>query len=205
VAVVVPYVRRYNPRYGKVRELVTSRAIGQLRTIHATAVASLLHAGTHYFDSMNFFTGDPEPAWCVGRLEDTSHVKADSWARQDPSGSGYFELRDGTRFTFDGASSGPASFLLSGTEGRLWVLNEARDILLWRTKDATLETITPPHQTQSVMYAGLEDLVLAMDTGTTTRCNAEQAARTLQIGAGGARVPAHRQQPRGPSRCSIAA
>lgn len=181
VAVVVPYVRRYNPRYGKVRELVTTGAIGQLRTINATAVASLLHAGTHYFDIMNYFSGDPEPAWGVGRLEDTSHLKSDSWARQDPSGSGYFELRDGTRYTFDGASSGPASFLLSGTEGRIWVLNEARDILLWRRQGGTLETIAPPTQTKSVMYAGLEDLVQAMDTGGTTRCNAEQAARTLEM------------------------
>ncbi|HEY8746088.1 MAG TPA: Gfo/Idh/MocA family oxidoreductase [Chloroflexota bacterium] len=181
VAVVVPYVRRYNPRYGKVRELVTSGAIGQLRTIHATAVASLLHAGTHYFDIMNFLSGDPEPAWCSGRLEDTSHLKPESWARQDPSGSGYFEMRDGTRFTFDGASSGPATFLLSGTEGRLWVLNEARDILLSRTNGGTPDTITSPAQTQSVMYAGLEDLVQAMDGGATTRCNAEQAARTLEM------------------------
>lgn len=185
VAVVVPYVRRYNPRYGKVRELVASGVIGQLRTIHATAVASLLHAGTHYFDSMNFFSGDPEPAWGVGRLEDTTHIKPDHWTRQDPSGSGYFEFRDGTRYTFDGASSGPASFLLTGTSGRLWVLNEARDILLWRAPGgpggAALETITPPAQTQSVMYAGLEDLVQAMDTGAATRCTAEQAARILEM------------------------
>jgi UDP-N-acetyl-2-amino-2-deoxyglucuronate dehydrogenase len=185
VAVVVPYIRRYNPRYATVRELVASGVIGQLRSIHATAVASLLHAGTHYFDIMNYLSGDPEPAWCVGRLEDTSHIKADSWSRQDPSGSGYFECRDGVRYTFDGASGGPASFLLSGTAGRIWVLNEARDILLWRTKGAAngvaVETIAPAEQSQSLMYAGLEDLVHAMDTGETTRCNAEQAARTLEM------------------------
>ncbi|HEV7213866.1 MAG TPA: hypothetical protein VGP33_01980, partial [Chloroflexota bacterium] len=89
------------------------------------------------------------------------------------------------RYTFDGVSSGPASFLLSGTSGRLWVLNEARDILLWRAKEGpggtSLETVTPPAQTQSVMYAGLEDLIQAMDTGGTTRCNAQQAARTLEM------------------------
>jgi predicted dehydrogenase len=188
VAVVVPYVRRYSPRFGKVRELVTSGDIGELRTIHATAVGNLLHAGTHYFDIMNFLSGDREPAWCVGRLEDTSQVKAGHWARQDPSGSGYFEFHDGLRYTFDGAATGPASFLLAGTAGRLWVLNEARDILRWQAKGSAngvaVEAVPSPPQVQSAMYSGLEDLVHAMDTGATTRCNAEQAARTLEMALG---------------------
>lgn len=199
VAVVVPYIRRYNPRYATVRELVTSGEIGQLRAIHATAVAALLHAGTHYFDLMNYLSGDPEPAWGVGRLEDTSHIKADNWSRQDPSGSGYFEFRNGLRYTFDGAAGGPASFLLSGTAGRIWVLNEATDILLWRTRATAdrvvVETIAPAEQTQSLMYSGLEDLVHAMDTGEPTRCNAQQAARTLEMA-----LAIHESQQHGNSR-----
>jgi hypothetical protein len=44
-----------------------------------------------------------------------------------------------------------------------------------------VEAVPSPPQVQSAMYSGLEDLVHAMDTGATTRCNAEQAARTLEM------------------------
>jgi predicted dehydrogenase len=190
VSIVVPYVRRYNPRYMRVRYLITNGAIGQLVSIHATAVGSLMHAGTHYFDVMNYFNGDIDPAWVAGRLEDTSHIPADRWTRNDPSGRGYFEMRNGVRYTFDGASSGATSFLLSGTEGRLLVLNEACDVTLWRkdTKGTSrwFEKIEVdvPEQKTSVMYAALEDLIRALDTGEATRCNGEHAARTLEMALG---------------------
>lgn len=190
VSVVVPYVRRYNPRYVRVREMIESGAIGRLLSVHATAVSSLMHAGTHYFDIMNYFSGDPEPAWCVGRLEDTSEIPEGRWTRKDPSGSGYFEMQDGVRYTFDGASSGSASFFLSGTEGRLLVLNEARDVTLFKNGGEPAsrwfgaEPVVVPDQTSSVMYSALEDLVNAIDSGEPTRCNERHAARTLEMALG---------------------
>lgn len=190
VALVVPYLRRYNPRYIKVRELVASGAIGEVLTVHATAVGPLLHAGTHYLDIMNYLTGDSEPSWCVGRLEDTTTIPAGRWERLDPSGSGYFEVRNGIRYSFDGLSKGSISFLVSGTEGRILMMNDARDITLWRKEAGgngrgfEAIPIVAPKQTQSLMYSALEDLVHALDTGEPTRCNETHAARTLEMALG---------------------
>src|SRR5439155_12820007 len=81
---------------------------------------------------MAYLAGDPEPASAWGRIEPIPPDANSPTARVDPTGSGYVEHTNGVRFFLEGVSGGAIAFMISGTDGKLIVLNDARESELWR-------------------------------------------------------------------------
>src|SRR5439155_13737736 len=81
---------------------------------------------------MAYLAGDPEPASAWGRIEPIPPDAKSPTAKVDPTGSGYVEHTNGVRFLLEGVSGGAISFVISGTEAKLVVMNDAREAELWK-------------------------------------------------------------------------
>lgn len=185
VTLACAYYRRWNPRYEALRRLIAEGSIGRLVSVTAIGVGNLMHAGTHYADIMAFLAGDPQPAWAWGRIEPIPADAKSPTAKVDPLGSGYIEHTNGVRFFLEGVSGGAITFIISGTEGRLVVLNDARDAELWRRPGAggrwlEREAVDLPAPDRSPTLAALEDLVESSAAGRETACGVRQAARAME-------------------------
>lgn len=96
-------------------------------------------------------------------------------------------MENGVRFFLEGVTPGVTSFVLCGTEGRLQIHNDARDVELWRRPEGSSEPwlrteplILPAAAGSSVVLA-LEDLVACLDEGREPACNERHAARAMEL------------------------
>lgn len=64
---IVSFMRRWEPRYLKVRALLEEGAIGELESINVHFASNLLHTGTHAFDVIRLWCGEIE--WVQAWLE----------------------------------------------------------------------------------------------------------------------------------------
>jgi predicted dehydrogenase len=181
------YLRRWNPRYHAVRAALDDGVVGRILSITAVGVSNLMHAGTHYVDIMAYLCGDPEPAWAWGRIEPIPPDAKSPTARVDPLGSGYVEMQNGVRFFVEGVSSGAIAFVISGTEGKLVLANDARDAELWRKPAGSAgrwlerQDLPLPAQTRSPVLLALEDLLASHEAGREPACSERHAARAMEM------------------------
>lgn len=181
------YLRRWNPRYRAVRAALDDGIIGRVLSITGIGVSSLMHAGTHYADIMAYLCGDPEPAWAWGRIEPIPPDAKSPTAKVDPLGSGYIEMQNGVRLFLEGVSSGAVSFVVSGTEGKLVLMNDARDVEVWRKPAGSTERwlvreeLPMPAQDRSPVLMVLEDLIASMEAGREPACSERHAARAMEL------------------------
>jgi predicted dehydrogenase len=181
------YYRRYSPRYQTLRKLLDEGAVGRILSVTAIGVANLMHAGTHYADIMAYLCGDPDPAFAWGRIEPIPPDAGSPTAKVDPLGSGYIEMRNGVRLFLEGVSSGAITFLVSGTEGRLIIANDARDAELWRKPAGSTgrwferQDVPLPAHGKSRSLVALEDLIESMETGRRPLCDERLSARAMEL------------------------
>jgi predicted dehydrogenase len=181
------YYRRYHPRYWALRKLLDEGAVGRIVSITAIGVSNLMHAGTHYADVAAYLCGDPNPAFAWGRIEPIPPDAKSPTAKVDPLGSGYIEMRNGVRLFLEGVTTGAITFLVSGTEGRLVITNDARNAELWRkpegSSDRWLERqdVPLPPQTKSRSMIALEDLIDALEAGRKPLCDERISARAMEL------------------------
>jgi predicted dehydrogenase len=184
------YLRRWNPRYLALRAAVDAGVIGDLRSITAIGVGNLMHTASHYVDVMAYLAGDAPPAFAWGRVEPIPQDARSPIARVDPEGSGCVELQNGVRLFLEGISGGAITFVLSGSAGRLLVLNDAREAQLWRPPAGAEgragrwlvpESLALPPQERSPVLMALEDLVDCVETGREPACSERHAARAMEM------------------------
>jgi predicted dehydrogenase len=190
VAFVCAYLRRWNPRYHALRAALDAGVVGRLRSITGIGVGNLMHTASHYVDIMAYLAGDADPAFAWGRIEPIPADATSPTARVDPQGSGYIELQNGVRLFLEGISGGAITFVVSGTEGRLLISNDARSAEVWRRPAgngggagrwyAPEPLPLPEHDRSSVLMA-LEDLIEAMETGRESACSERHAARAMEM------------------------
>jgi UDP-N-acetylglucosamine 3-dehydrogenase len=181
------YYRRYSPRYRALRKLLDEGAVGRILSITAIGIANLMHAGTHYADIMAYLCGDPDPAFAWGRIEPIPPDAKSPTAKVDPLGSGYIEMQNGVRLFLEGVSSGAVSFFVSGTEGRLLIMNDARSAELWKkpagSADRWLERqdVSLPPQDMSRSMIALEDLIDSLEVGRRPLSDERLSARAMEL------------------------
>ena len=181
--------RRWLPRYQAIRALIDRGEIGDVISITAVGVEGLLHHGTHDFDAMAYFAGDPEPEFAVGHLEP---LKLNPHGRliQDAHGNGYIVHKNGARFFVEGLSENPVSFVISGTKGRINTINDCRDgnVDLWRRpapdapKWLMRELQASPITVKSPPLQQLEDLIDSLDTPREPICGVYRSTRQMEYG-----------------------
>jgi predicted dehydrogenase len=187
VKLACAYLRRWNPRYHALRRWIDEGIVGRVVSVTGIGVGNLMHAGTHYADIMAYLAGDPEPAFAWGRIEPIPPDAKSPTAKVDPLGSGYIEMENGVRLFLEGVTGGAITFVVSGTGGRLVVMNDGRDAEVWRhpsgSSDRWLrrEILEMPPQDRSPLLMVLEDLVRCVDEGGEPACGAQRSARAMEL------------------------
>lgn len=67
VKTVVSHQHRYGEHYQKVKEIISSGAIGRVHTVYGTATGWMMHMLTHLIDYTRWFNDNAEAEWVVGQ------------------------------------------------------------------------------------------------------------------------------------------
>ena len=179
--------RRFLPRYQAIRSLVERGEIGDVHSVTVVGVEPLLHHGTHDFDAMAYFVGDPEPAYAFGHIE-PAEFNSHGRLEQDARGSGYIVHTNGIRFMLEGLSENPLTIVISGTKGRITTANDCWHVDLWRNPKEGAprlyihERQVSPPTVKSPPFQQLEDLVDAVETGREPVCGMRPFVRSMEYG-----------------------
>ena len=181
--------RRFSAGYRSLRELISGGGVGAVTTVVSYGLANVINHGGHWYDTLLALAGDLEPAWVSGFVDDVSGDPPDSRRRLDPSGRAQIGLENGVvlYITADGRhpGAGGPSFEVVGQDGRLFLLNDAKESYIWSPEgESNMRPIELP-QGGDPWPAGpamVRDLVQAVRTGQRTSCDVAQARRATEIG-----------------------
>jgi predicted dehydrogenase len=67
VKTVVSHQHRYGEHYKKVKEIISSGAIGRVQTVYGTATGWMLHMLTHLIEYTRWYNGYAEAEWVMGQ------------------------------------------------------------------------------------------------------------------------------------------
>lgn len=197
------HVFRWNARYQQAIAWIRDGAIGEVRSASVTAMSTLLHSGTHQIDALNGLAGDANSEWAMGIVDIPPDLLQNQWPRPDPVGGGFAQLTNGVHLLMDSRSPGPRTFQVNGTLGKILLVNDLRQVQLWRRgsdpADRDLEPypLLSPTQEKSYALTQMEELFDVLERGGATSCNELRASRALEVALGlhlshrqhGARIP----------------
>lgn len=67
VKAVVSHQHRYGEHYRKVKEIITSGALGRVHTVYGTASGWMMHMLSHLIDYMRWYNGESKAEWVMGQ------------------------------------------------------------------------------------------------------------------------------------------
>jgi predicted dehydrogenase len=189
IPIVMMLERRYMERYKYLRKLIAEDIIGKVLTVVAYGLPNLINHACHWYDTILFLVGDPEPIWVSGFVDDTVDEPADSRKRLDPTGRGQIGLSnditiyitpDGKRHNFD----------IIGQKGRLSLFNDAEESYIILYEDKPIRnvsqlrrlTIFEADEPWPSGPAAVMDLVNAIRTQTRSSCDIDQCRKVTEIG-----------------------
>lgn len=176
--------RRWFPFYRTLGEELRSGIIGEIRTIIAFGLPNLINHGCHWFDRVLDLAGDPETAWVAGAVETLAAVPPTSIRHLDPTGSCHLQLTNGVEAFVVHAGSG-MTFDVVGSHGRLVVVQDGAETLLWTTGADGKTLVSRPLPANRPTPSGptaVVDLLAAVDSGKPPQCNFDCARRATEIG-----------------------
>ncbi|HTX91648.1 MAG TPA: Gfo/Idh/MocA family oxidoreductase [Anaerolineales bacterium] len=66
---VVSHQHRYGDHYRKVKEIISSGAIGRVHTVYGTAIGWMMHMMTHMIDYASWYNDYADPLWVVAQAD----------------------------------------------------------------------------------------------------------------------------------------
>ena len=175
--------RRWMAPYYHLCEIVEAGTLGTITAIHAHGLPNLINHGCHWYDTALMLAGDPEPLWVSGLVADLSADPPEARRRLDPPGHGQVGLSNGAILTIAPDGGGRPAFTVIGEKGRLFVFNDAQEAYLWHDNAALQRLdLRPVGFDWPAGPAMVADLIGALETGTATSCDLEQARRSTEIG-----------------------
>ncbi len=92
---VVSHQIKYGSHFQKVKELISSGALGRLHTVYGTTLGWLLQMGTHVVDYCRYFNNEAEAEWVLGQVQGREKL-ADSHPSPDYA-LGVIQFANGVR------------------------------------------------------------------------------------------------------------
>lgn len=75
VKTVVSHQHRYGEHYRKVKQIISSGAIGRVHTVYGTATGWMMHMLPHLIDYIRWFNDHAEAGWVVGQASGKEKLK----------------------------------------------------------------------------------------------------------------------------------
>ena len=191
---IISFMRRWEPRFEKVKELLEEGAIGALESINVHFSGNMLHTGTHAFDMLHYWCGEAAgvQAWLdteVARSEQSGYRFDGDDTVEDFGGFARIRFRNGIDAVIHGHDKGyfRFEFELLGSHGMMRIGN--RQLELWQTTEShhysgfkELEQIPfPAVAHRNLWSAAAADLLRSLYTGQTSRCGAAEGRHSLAI------------------------
>lgn len=180
-------LRRFDNRYGAVRQAIAGGAIGEpLAAVHYAAT-NLMHGHVHSIDTLSFLLGDPPIDAVRGELmpyerrggpgPEGHHV------RSDPDAT--FQLRFAGGVDAWSVPAGNWEFEVLGTKGAIRAENNGAGVTLRTAAGAGRRPDLAPApfevpEPRSPVVACLEDLVDAYESGRPTRAPVDLSAHVVE-------------------------
>ncbi len=190
---VVNHLRRFNPNYHQLKEVIDRGVIGKVEHMYAQVGAvGLGTEGTHIIDKMRFLT-ESEIAWVIGFLDTTGTPNPRGPQYKDPGGWGMMQFEDGTRAFIDTCEDTgvPSVLEIVGTYGRIIIeeLNNHWAILARSQDDRKLpltKILTPlksvpvfstlPWDVKEFTKMGLKELIFE----DKVSCSVDDGCRAIE-------------------------
>lgn len=191
--VAVNHLRRWNPNYHKLKEVLDNDVIGEIHHFYAqVGSVGLGNEGTHIIDKMRF-CAESDVEWVIGFIDRTGTPNVRGPQYKDPGGWGMLKFKNGIRAFIDTSEDTgvPPVFEIVGNSGRIiieelhnnWQIlarsKENRDIPL--TKLMTpLERVplfdTLPWDVKEFTKYGLKELIF----DNKTNCTVDDGCKALE-------------------------
>ena len=130
VKIVVGHIRRYQPIFRRMRDLVRDGAIGRPLLFSAGIPGwDLSEWGTHWLDMFRFFNDDAPVEWVMGQAR-VRDARAYGHATEEHA-IAYFSFANGCKALIDGGSelAQPFTMILTGESGEIRLLGNTLRIL----------------------------------------------------------------------------
>ena len=191
---IVSFMRRWDPRYQCVAQMLQEGAIGRVETISATFSGNLIHTGTHAFDVMEMVCG---PVVAVqGWLDEgdghnqQSGYKFDRSANiRDVGGFATLYFENGVRGVVNGSAKRYFifEFEIIGSEGLIRIGNQ--QTVLWTLSERELyqgikgifPSEFPAVKGANPWSSAADNLVGAVRNSTSVDCGIDAGRRSLQV------------------------
>ena len=196
------HIRRWYSSYRTAKDLIDDNSIGTLRSLSCIFSGNLLHTGTHAFDILQMFAGDP--LWVTGNLDNWSINKYKTVSGykhhsvkekiNDFGGSGYIQFKNEVYATVHGEGKDYFIFEIDviGSKGRIKLRNDGPPQLYKTAKSkfhsgmtelneiTWKENYSPVNPWQLVV----EDLIDSITNQKETKNNADTGKTALEIAIG---------------------
>ncbi len=164
-------LRRYDPRYEVVRQLIADGVLGTVQGAVHHGGTTLLHGHTHSLDTLLWLLGDPRIARIRGDLR--HRPEGGSVWSSDPGG--WYQMQTDTGVLCHSVPCGNWEFEVAGSEGVVRIQNNGAQVSL-RLKRAVgtrfheLQPVEPPTVTpRSATVVILDQLAAALLDGAPLR------------------------------------
>jgi predicted dehydrogenase len=179
VKLVVNHLRRFEPFFVRARELIVDGAIGEPVSVVATWRGFMMFAGTHLFDTVSFFLGDPEIEWLIGDLDEGAEETF------DPGGSAYVRYKHGVHafINADARNAEPIQVDVIGTDGKIVIGNYRLELWKRNRESRFGELVCHPFpasmRMDGVGVSALRELIHCVETGEESISNGRVARVAL--------------------------
>lgn len=180
IKVVVNHVRTFDPYFRRVRHLIETGAIGQVRSIMARWHEGMSFGGSHFFDLVRFLLG-AEPTWVFGHLDEGDGLF-------DPGGSGIIGFPDDIEVFLDNrvGHAAPRELDIAGTAGRIRIGDHLFPELYTKDESSPFgELVQRPFPGSVVgtspMAVAVDELAQAIETGHKPASDLRDGRANLEI------------------------
>lgn len=188
---IINHTAHFHPNLPYAKALIEGGKIGAVRLMNASFTHWIFHNGSHMFDLLTYFGGDPASVF--------GHVDGDT--TKDGDGSAYITFRNGLRaFADSGPKVAPSYVEVVGTEGTLRISYDGYyTFSLYFPEETTIQGYVPPLAAQPmpgasdeallrapalwqfISPAAIDDVVNCLDENVESSSNGRQARRALEL------------------------
>ena len=184
--VAVNHVRRWDPCYKKVKELLHQGAIGGTQAVTSAYSGGISDMGTHLFDTLRYLLGEAQAVWAHPAGGGSAH---------DPNLSGGIIFGDGPSAHVLGCDSERYEIFevdILGTDGRLRIANNGYSAELWGVSDSPRYGGVKELEFQRTVHQGdqgqrmvdeLSDIIHCIENGGQPLCCGRDGLKSLELAA----------------------
>lgn len=178
--------RRWHTGFDKMKAVIDSGDLGQLRTLIIYSNGTLFNTASHNFDLVLRLNSDAPAKWVSGYLPNGDSVIEGDVLREDPTGQSTIQFENGVtaHALLTPRSSEWEAICAGGTvtcwnNGWQWHIRKQQEVPGWRA--CRVPEAFPEFERTSSTANLIKDLVHAMDTGEPTRGGVQCAYASTEL------------------------